>query len=591
MRYDVVMKKKAGFLKGSFLKELLITTLVVFMCSSIVSFILYNHYYSTEMTETYEDKIRNDSDLVFAMIQNQIRELQIHANTIGSDTNLANYLNRFIRNPENLRYYTEFESNIIDELNALYLLFSDILDSSIYVAAGQIFINYQLYERQDSAPDEFMDSLYGLDNDEFMTIFPVIENPVLSSGSLVIPISFRYEVSNGNTSYLVAFISCQKLSEMIAETFLSYFDGITIYDKSGSLIFEEGISEDMKNISVMDTSFPLADWNIRLIRDDSDFRKSIMHLFLIEAVWLLLIMLISSLLISAIYTRFTKPLKELMKRMLDNSRNTRYEHFEYDSDNEIGTLAHCYNDVIDEVGNLVMTLNEKIDELEEEKKEREWEAEQKRLAEIKALQAQINPHFLYNALNSIVWMTTDNGDEKAADFTLHLANYYHTSLSRGEEFIKLKDEISHSRDYLWLQSHRYDRIMYTIGLDPSIEDIKVPKIIIQPLIENAIYHGLKPKDEGSWRIAINAYRSGSRLIISVYDNGMGITERKLRTINNNLHDGIVDSTSGYGIYNVNNRIKLTHGKEYGLRIYSMEGRYTLSVIEIPLENYEYTDNR
>ena len=98
MRYDVVMKKKAGFLKGSFLKELLITTLVVFMCSSIVSFILYNHYYSTEMTETYEDKIRNDSDLVFAMIQNQIRELQIHANTTSTGSYAILRISDTIRN-------------------------------------------------------------------------------------------------------------------------------------------------------------------------------------------------------------------------------------------------------------------------------------------------------------------------------------------------------------------------------------------------------------------------------------------------------------------------------------------------------------
>ena len=128
-------------------------------------------------------------------------------------------------------------------------------------------------------------------------------------------------------------------------------------------------------------------------------------------------------------------------------------------------------------------------------------------------------------------------------------------------------------------------------MEPELEDIKVPKIIIQPLIENAIYHGLKPKDKGSWKIAINAYRVQDKLVLSVYDNGMGIGERKLWTISNNLHDGIVDSTSGYGIYNVNNRIKLTHGKEYGLKIYSREGKYTLSVIELPFNSDEHIDNR
>lgn len=583
--------RKSGLLQGSFLKELLLTTLLVFMCSSIVSLFLYNHYYTNQMRSTYEDKIKSDSELILDMIQGQIRELQIHASTIGKDTNLANYLNRYVRNPDSTLYYTEFESEAIDELNTLYLLFSDLLDSSAFIAGEKVFSNYQLYERHDSFPEEFVSTLYSSDDDSFTRILPPMENPIFAPGSYVIPIVFRYETFNGSVSFLIAFISCQKLAMMIADTYLSYFDGIIITDDAGNTVFSEGITGNRKNVSVMDTDFPTAEWNVRLIRDDSALKATMRNLYIIEALLLLSIMLLSSIIISAIYTRFTKPLKELMKKMLRNSRDGKYEHFEYESENEIGTLTHCYNEVIDEVGNLVMTLNEKIDELEEEKKQREWEAEQKRLAEIKALQAQINPHFLYNALNSIVWMTTDNGDEKATEFTLHLANYYHTSLSRGEEFIKLKEEITHSRDYLWLQSHRYDRITYSIHMEPELEDIKVPKIIIQPLIENAIYHGLKPKDEGSWKIAINAYRVQDKLVLSVYDNGMGIGERKLRTISNNLHDGIVDSTSGYGIYNVNNRIKLTHGKEYGLKIYSREGKYTLSVIELPFNSDEHIDNR
>lgn len=212
--------RKSGLLQGSFLKELLLTTLLVFMCSSIVSLFLYNHYYTNQMRSTYEDKIKSDSELILDMIQGQIRELQIHASTIGKDTNLANYLNRYVRNPDSTLYYTEFESEAIDELNTLYLLFSDLLDSSAFIAGEKVFSNYQLYERHDSFPEEFVSTLYSSDDDSFTRILPPMENPIFAPGSYVIPIVFRYETFNGSVSFLIAFISCQKLAMMIADTYL-----------------------------------------------------------------------------------------------------------------------------------------------------------------------------------------------------------------------------------------------------------------------------------------------------------------------------------------------------------------------------------
>ncbi|GEM_PF-5370123 len=580
------------FLKGSFLKELLIATIFVFMCTSIVSFVLYSHYFKLAMMKTNEDKLESDSSLVIEMIQSQINQLQIHANSLGTNTNIANHLKRYMYDPDNLLYYTEFESQVIEELNQIYLLFSDIIDSSVYIARNSIFVNYQLYERQDDEPDKFRDYLYNkMEGEDFMSILPAMENPVLSSENLVIPIVFRYEPFNRDTSFLVSFISCQKLAKVVANTFLSYFDGIIISDEKSNTIYSSGIVGPTKNATTMDTYFPLTGWKIKLIKDNSDWESTIRNFVFIEIIWFFLILSFSILIIYSVYMRFTKPLKKLVTKMLSNSKNGKYEHFSYQKQNEIGALSHCYNEVIDEVENLVMTLNEKIEELEGEKKQREWEEELKRRAEIKALQAQINPHFLYNALNSIVWIATDNNDEKAAEFTLHLAAYYHTSLSRGEDAIKLEDEISHSLDYLYLQGHRYDKIAYSIKVDPSIRHTMVPKIIIQPLIENAIYHGLKVKDSMIWILAINIYRCKDKIIISVYDNGIGIQRNKLETICNNLHDGIVDSSSGYGIYNVNNRIKLTYGKEYGLKLYSTERRYTLSVIELPFKKNEHTDSR
>ena len=177
-------------------------------------------------------------------------------------------------------------------------------------------------------------------------------------------------------------------------------------------------------------------------------------------------------------------------------------------------------------------------------------------------------------------MTTDNGDDKAAEFTLRLADYYHTSLSRGEEFIPLSMEIKHAKDYIWLQGHRYEKIISSFTVACDIEHVLVPKIILQPLLENAIYHGLKPVDR-EWKISVHVYKADGSIMLSVYDNGAGIPEKRLEILSKNLHDGISDSSSGYGIYNINSRLKLTYGKEYGLSLYSKEGFYTLSVVKLP----------
>ena len=571
---------RALFRKGSIMTVLLAILLIV-ATSSILSLILYNHYYAIGMMEIYQDKIEDDSMMIQESIERQIRLLQLHASTLGTDASTGTYLTHFLREPDNILYHTELSSYAADTLNELQLLFNDIMDSAALIASGEIFSNYLLFQRRDEMPEKFIESLYSDTSNNFIMVMEEMENPIFTPSNKVIPIVFRYNTFGGfRKSFLVAFISSAKLSEFIASSYLSYFDGIEIRNVNGELIYSAGMDDINQDYSILQYHHDNLDWVITIARSNDAFKSNMRNLFLIETALLFLILMIASTLIFVFYQSFTEPLKALMGTMLSNSQNREYHHAAYNAQNEIGTLTKCYNAVIDEVENLVLSLNEKIDELEEEKKQREWEAEQKRLAEIKALQAQINPHFLYNALNSIVWMTTDNGDDKAAEFTLRLADYYHTSLSRGEEFIPLSIEIKHAKDYIWLQGHRYEKIISSFTVACDIEHVLVPKIILQPLLENAIYHGLKPVDR-EWKISVHVYKADGSIMLSVYDNGAGIPEKRLEILSKNLHDGISDSSSGYGIYNINNRLKLTYGKEYGLSLYSKEGFYTLSVIKLP----------
>ena len=580
------------FRKGSVM-TVLIATLLIVAASSVVSLMMYNHYYAEGMIELYQGKAEDDSAMVSEIIMKEISMLRVHANTFGSDNNTANAISHFIMEPDNTLYQTQLRSHSSDVVNELQLLFSSLLDSSAIISGGELFSNYQLYPKYDDGSREFIESLYSSDDAAFMSVMNEMENPLFYPSGKVFPVIFRYEIFGKSPAFLVAFISSRKLANQIAEAYLTYFDGIEITDSSGSVIYSVGMPEDEKGYTITEENFNLTGWHLSIARNNSTYTEWMKRLFVIEAGLLILIGAITSGLILVFYRSFTEPLRALMRRMVENSKKREYLHATYNSDNEIGTLTKCYNEVIDDVEDLVMALNGKISELEEEKKQREWEEEQKRLAEIKALQAQINPHFLYNALNSIVWITTDNGDTEAAEFTLRLANFYHTGLSRGDEFIALEKELNHASDYLWLQKHRYQELSGSLHADPEIKGMMVPKIILQPLIENAIYHGLKPSEK-HWRIVIRAYRKDDNCILSVYDNGVGIPPKRLQMLNKNLSAGIVDSSSGYGIYNINNRIKLTYGNEYGLAIFSEEGHYTLSVVTLPIEKeekHEYSHTR
>lgn len=215
---------------------------------------------------------------------------------------------------------------------------------------------------------------------------------------------------------------------------------------------------------------------------------------------------------------------------------------------------------------------------------------QKRKAELKALQAQINPHFLYNTLNAITWQAIDQGAEEVSILSNSLGKFFRLSLSKGAEVISLREELEHVSSYLDIQSIRYhSRIQYEIHVPKEWYMHKIIKLVLQPLAENSIYHGIKEKG-GSGKIIISAEETvvdGVQMLsLSVWDDGAGISKEKLEVINNSLLSGEIDRKEGYGIYNVNERIKLYYGNAYGLRYESIEGEWAKAILMIPLKEAE-----
>ena len=204
--------------------------------------------------------------------------------------------------------------------------------------------------------------------------------------------------------------------------------------------------------------------------------------------------------------------------------------------------------------------------------------EQRQLKEIefKALQSQINPHFLYNTLESIHWQALLYGHHEISTMVKALAGFYRISLSRGEAIIPLKSESQHVENYLTIQEMRYkDKMESYIDIPEEFLDVLIPKMTLQPLVENSIYHGLRVKQSKGF-IKITAELEGEDLIVKVIDNGVGMVPDQIKSLNRTLEDN--DSSVGYGVRNVHRRIKLFYGNPYGLFYESNEyGGITVNV--------------
>ena len=236
-----------------------------------------------------------------------------------------------------------------------------------------------------------------------------------------------------------------------------------------------------------------------------------------------------------------------------------------DSDNEIGSLTKSFD---------VMT--HRIQELMEQNVH---EQEQKRKSELKALQSQINPHFLYNTLDSIIWMAEGKKYEEVVLMTASLARLLRQSISNEDEVVPIANEIEYAKGYLTIQKMRYkDKLEFQIDVDPSILHIPLIKLVLQPIIENAIYHGLKYK-ESKGLLIVKGFMKDGNAVLQVIDDGVGMDEETLAHIYDrhkvNYH------SNGVGVYNVQKRLKLYYGEDYGITYESRKGEGTTATITIP----------
>lgn len=264
-------------------------------------------------------------------------------------------------------------------------------------------------------------------------------------------------------------------------------------------------------------------------------------------VWINLLLIVVGIFISwAVSRRLTKPIFELQKAMQDVDKNWGHIQISSRSSTELKALTEEYNALLDRIKKLTEDIAEKENT--------------KRIFELKALQSQINPHFLYNTLDTILWLAEFGENEKVVEVSKALGEMLRLSLNINQDMVSLTQEIAHTKNYLKIQQQRYlDKIEYQISGDKNLQNVEVPKLILQPIVENSIYHGIRPK-KGKGLIEISYYREKEDLILQVKDNGLGYhPEKKEEHL-------IKTRLGGIGLKNVDQRIKILYGEDYGLTI-------------------------
>ena len=257
--------------------------------------------------------------------------------------------------------------------------------------------------------------------------------------------------------------------------------------------------------------------------------------------------------------RWIAPLNDLRETMLEIASGAQNLRAKEAGAYELKEVTRQFNTMLDQIDQLMAAIRR--------------QEEATRQYELQALSSQINPHFLYNTLDTIIWMAEFQDSQRVVQVTKSLATYFRLALNQGKDLISLSDEINHVRQYLFIQKQRYgDKLEYEIDEDPAFGNLVLPKLVLQPLVENALYHGIKEK-EGQGHIKVSVQRQDTGLVIRIEDDGVGF-QAAGDSSQSQLKRG------GVGLQNVDQRLKLHFGDNYQMKINSVPSKGTIVEIYI-----------
>ena len=356
-------------------------------------------------------------------------------------------------------------------------------------------------------------------------------------------------------------------------------------------ILDERVDDILKNVEEgghYDENMELLDFNIRTltsliqediqiyIRDEATnmelLRREVASSLLTTTRVLVISLVVAIIIIYVVSRRLSKSITEPVTELVDMTERFAGGDFSVayhiESHDEMEVLANSFNSMVKEIETLVNDIHK--------------EQENAREAELRLLQEQINPHFLYNTLDAIIWMTEAGETRDAISMTQELSNFFRISLSKGKGEITIKNEMEHIKSYLEIQHYRYRDIMdYEIDFDEVILGCYIQKLTLQPIVENALYHGVKNK-RGVGHIKVTGRAEGDNIVLITEDDGIGMKEEELERLRSLIKGDIEDDTQdGFGMANVEKRIEMQYGPEYGITVESEYQKGTVVRVLIP----------
>lgn len=372
------------------------------------------------------------------------------------------------------------------------------------------------------------------------------------------------EVGNGQYYYL-----CNSDGDIIYHPRqIQISDGISRENSIKAASYKDGVYDETfegTQRKVIVNTISYTGWKLVGVIPYSIFTHEMLNIRYFIAMVTLLMAMMLTIINRVVAERISRPIRKLNHSVM-----------EY----EAGKKTEIYIGGSWEIRHLGYSIQSSYEKSEKLMQEIVWEQNERRKSELDALQSQINPHFLYNALDSITWMIEGERNDEAAFMISQLAKLFRISLSKGHTIISVKDELQHAQSYMNIQRVRYkDAFSVTFDVEPELEKYCAVKLTLQPILENAINYGVDPMDDcGEIRVCVR--KEGELLVLSVEDNGIGMSEEEVELLLTD-NNRVPKHGSGVGLINIHNRLQILFGKEYGLVIESEPDEGTKVSIQIP----------
>lgn len=563
----------------------------------VILSIASNHIYRNAIVEKTIKSVSDNSSLIITQINGIVSNTESAANMLTLNLNKL-----IIVDPEKASYdqMSDFQlaTQITNQLSYALVVFPDVESAAFIDQENRIYGSNLKMEANDQ---EFVNSgfikelqqskgsniWFPMQKRTFLVTNP--DEPVLTMGKRIVNINTGVTIG-----YVVLNIRESVLSSMYEHIGPLKEGTYFIADNQGMVVSSQNREEVLKPINddtlrdwvmtsteraetqyspegkmlVISSNIPNFDWNLisimsyDLLTDDT---SKITRLIALIGLICFIFTLFGA---RALSNLIAKPIIQLAHQMKKVKEGNLEQQIEVNSGDEIGILASGFNRMIRQVQELLVNI------ATEQRKKREYE--------LALIQAQIKPHFLYNTLDVIYTLSEMGRTRDVQRTTKSLADFYRVVLSKGKDQIKLEEEVRSVMDYLAIQRIRYSDVFdYEIDIEPNIVDCMVPKLTIQPLVENAIYHGLKNKMSFG-KLKITGRREQQKVLIIVSDDGAGIAEDRLQAIKQSMIDP--QHQVGYGLISVNERIKLYFGLLYGIDIHSEIGIGTVVTLELPYQS-------